>query len=577
MKKHLYRLLFLICSLSFSQTLLWHHRIGNEQYESVSFIALDASENVIITGNYDHALDFNPSASGVFSLIPHGFSDIYICKFNSNGQFLWAKSIGDQFNDLARAVTTDASGNIYVTGIFDGTVDFDPGPSSYTLSSSGPGNGFVLKLDPLGNFLWARAFASSSQNEGTRLITDAAGNVWITGYFSGTANFNAGGSSVQNLTAKGATDAFLVCFDAAGNFLFARNFGNAQSNAFGKSVTVNQNGHGILLVEFTNQCDADPDANSVVTHTSHGYSDLLIITLNSSGNYQTSFSVGGLYHEFGFEITTNNAGDIFVGGSFYSFQMDFDPGPAQVNLTNKGGLDGFVVKYNANGQFLQVWQFGSTGDDETNGVKIDNNGNVIIHGWFENVMDLNPGPAVQNAASIGAHDAFVVALNPSGNYLKSFTYGGAYFCDNAYCGTSDDMIYLATNGNGMLYCTAASSGTNVTFFPNTPQQIVTTSAGAYDIFNFKIQFNLTTSLIPTDIGELEITVFPQPCTNRLNIRISGDCKSLEIIDITGKGVRYIPAAGYSRMSLDVSDLNEGIYLLRLHYSSYEKTIRFVKN
>jgi hypothetical protein len=559
-----------------SQNLLWHHKIGNEQYESVSDITLDGSENVIITGNFDHSLDFNPSPSGVFSLTPNGFSDVYVCKFNSNGQFLWAKSIGDQFNDLARSVTTDASGNIYVTGIFDGTVDFDPGPSTFTLSSTGPGNGFVLKLDPQGNFLWARAFTSTAQNEGTRLACDASGNVWITGYFSGTANFNSGGTSAQNLTAKGATDAFLVGFDASGSFLFARNFGNASSNAFGKSVCTHPNGNASLLIEFTNQCDADP-SNAVIIHTSQGYSDLLVVTLTSSGNYMSSFSFGGLYHEFGFEIKTNSNGDIFVGGSFYSYQIDFDPGPANANFTNKGGLDGFVAKYTPNGQYLQAWQFGGTGDDEANGVKIDNNGNIIIHGWFENVMDANPGTAIQNVTSIGAHDAFVVALNAGGNYIKSFTYGGAYFCDNSYCGTSDDMIFMATNGNGMLYCTSASSGTNVTFFPNTPWQVVTASTGAYDVFNFKINFNLTTSFLEEPAGTNEIKAYPNPCSQNINISHVHECSSVEILDMTGKKILGIVPSYKNYLTLDVHNLNSGIYFIRVRFEEKEKVIKFVKD
>jgi hypothetical protein len=576
MKLHFLPFSLFFCIIVYSQNLLWHHRIGNEQYESVADIALDGSENVIITGNFDHSIDFNPSPSAVFSLTPNGFSDVYICKFNSNGQFLWAKSIGDQYNDLARSVTTDASGNIYVTGIFDGTVDFDPGPSAFTLSSSGPGNGFVLKLDPQGNFQWARGFNSTAQNEGSRLKCDASGNIWITGYFSGTANFNSGGTSIQNLTAKGATDAYLICFDAFGNFLFARNFGNTQSNAYGKSVSFNPTGNALLLVEFTNQCDADP-SSAVVTHTSQGYSDLLIITLNSSGNYLHSFSIGGLYHEFGFEITTNNAGEIFVGGSFYSYQIDFDPGPAQANFTNIGGLDGFVAKYLPNGQYLQAWQFGSTGDDETNGVKIDNYGNIILHGWFENTMDVNPGSSVQNVTSIGAHDAFVVALNPTGNFIKSFTYGGAYFCDNAFCGTSDDMIYLATNGNGMLYCTSASSGTNVTFFPNTPQQVVTSSTGAYDVFNFKINFNLVTSLWEEPAETNEVMVYPQPCSQILNISNTHECTYVEIFDMSGKKLSEIVPSNKKNATLDVRNLNTGIYFIRVRFEDKEKVIKFMKD
>jgi hypothetical protein len=103
-------------------------------------------------------------------------------------------------------MTVDASGNVYTTGVFSDTVDFNPGAGTFNLNSEGGYDVFVQKLDASGNFVWAKAFGSTSNDQGSSIRLDALGNVYTTGYFSGTVDFDPGAGSF-NLT--GSFDVFV--------------------------------------------------------------------------------------------------------------------------------------------------------------------------------------------------------------------------------------------------------------------------------------------------------------------------------------------------------------------------------
>src|SRR5690606_26678071 len=106
-------------------------------------------------------VDFDPG-NGVFNLTSADFEDIFISKLDANGNFVWAKRIGGTGSDFGYAISIDNNGNIYTTGAFMGTADFDPGTGSYTMSSSGFFDAFILKLDANGNFVWAKQFSGIS-------------------------------------------------------------------------------------------------------------------------------------------------------------------------------------------------------------------------------------------------------------------------------------------------------------------------------------------------------------------------------------------------------------------------------
>ncbi|CAN0444543.1 unnamed protein product, partial [Phaeothamnion confervicola] len=173
----------------------WAKNFGANLYNAGDGIATDASGNVYTTGNFFGTQDFDPG-SGVFNMSVTGSDDgIFISKLNSNGDLVWAKSIKNVYN-TADAIVVDASGNVIITGFFDkgDVMDFDPGPGTFNVSALGY-DMFVLKLNSDGEFIWMRHIRGTSAAAHVfpqSMALDAAGNIYTTGYFQTTVDFDPG-------------------------------------------------------------------------------------------------------------------------------------------------------------------------------------------------------------------------------------------------------------------------------------------------------------------------------------------------------------------------------------------------
>ena len=122
--------------------------------------------------------------------------------------------MGGPSQDFGIGVAVDAAGNVYTTGSFKGTVDFDPGAGVTNLTSAGEADVFVQKLDLSGNFVWVVGMGGPSSDLGYGVAVDAGGNVYITGYFTGTVDFDPG-AGMTNLTSVGSIDVFVLKLAAA--------------------------------------------------------------------------------------------------------------------------------------------------------------------------------------------------------------------------------------------------------------------------------------------------------------------------------------------------------------------------
>ena len=144
----------------------------------------------------------------------------------SSDLVVWAEAVGGIGADVARAVAVDIQGNFYVGGEFTGQVDFDPGPGTRRLGSSGGTDGFLMKLKPDGQVIWTNALGSTGDDRINALTVDLAGNVVVAGSFSGTVDFDFGPELVSQVS-SGGLDGFVASYDGAGAFRWARRFGGA--------------------------------------------------------------------------------------------------------------------------------------------------------------------------------------------------------------------------------------------------------------------------------------------------------------------------------------------------------------
>jgi hypothetical protein len=190
---------------------VWAGSMGSIGDDIGYAITVDSGGNAILTGGWGYSQtvstktmsrnnDFDPGA-GVLRLTDQGTNghDIFIVKLapNPDGsmQLSWTKDIGGSKTVLApgdwgRGITVDSSGNVYTTGSFSDSVNFNPGAGTYVLNSAGGRDIFVSKLDANGNFVAAADMGGTAYDDGASLAVDSSGNVWTTGGFRGTADFD---------------------------------------------------------------------------------------------------------------------------------------------------------------------------------------------------------------------------------------------------------------------------------------------------------------------------------------------------------------------------------------------------
>ena len=218
------------------------------------------------------------------------------------------------------SIVLDSTGYIYVTGYFNATADFDPGPGTYELASfGGDGDIFVSKLDPEGNFMWAKQMGGIYGDQGFSITLDKFTNIYITGEAEGEVDFDPG-PAVYNLTARGS---FVTKLDGSGNFVWAR-IVSATGFSTGRSIVVDANENVYTTGWFGGSVDFDPGPGDFTMDAS-GISNF-ILKLNRTGNFVWAKQMGGSFHWDAAAMAIDPAGSITVSGTFGSSE-DFDPGP----------------------------------------------------------------------------------------------------------------------------------------------------------------------------------------------------------------------------------------------------------
>ena len=187
---------------------VWAKVIGGTGDTFASGIAIDDSGNIYTTGGFSGTIDFDPGPQ-VYNITNFGFNDIFVSKLNASGDFVYAKKLGGNNHDVGRSIILDKSGNVYTTGFFMSTSDFDPGPGVFNLTSKPSSTSiFISKLNFLGDFEWAKSIGEASQSEGYSIAVDVNKNVYSTGYFGGTSDFDPG-EGIYDLTLAGVYDIFI--------------------------------------------------------------------------------------------------------------------------------------------------------------------------------------------------------------------------------------------------------------------------------------------------------------------------------------------------------------------------------
>ncbi len=348
----------------------WTKQYGSSDEEEGHSVTTDSSGNIYITGFSDGDLDGNTNS---------GYYDIFLTKFNSNGTKLWTKEYGSRNHDKGNSVTTDSSGNIYITGFTEHVIDGN--------TNSGGSDIFLTKFSSNGRKIWTKQYGSSSSDYGNSVITDSDGNIYITGTTYGDLDGN---------TNSGSTDIFLTKFSSDGTKLWTKQYGSSSSD-YGNSVTTDSSGN----IYITGETFGDLDGN-----TNSGGGDIFLTKFSSYGWKFWTKQYGSSSSDYGNSVTTDRSGNIYITGTTYG---DLD------GNTNRGFTDFFLTKFSSDGTKLWTKQYGSGSSDYGNSVTTDSYGNIYITGTFFSRSE-------QNAAE-DSYNIFLFKFSSDGTRLWSKLYG----------------------------------------------------------------------------------------------------------------------------------------------------------
>ncbi|MDX2173183.1 MAG: SBBP repeat-containing protein [Bacteroidota bacterium] len=400
-----------ILKLDANGNFVWAKSLGGTSNDYGYSIDIDASGNVFTCGSFLGTADFDPSA-GTFTLASSGNVDAFISKLDINGNFLWAKKIGSTTPDEANSIKVDASGNILNTGYFSNTVDFDPGPGTFTLNASGTINPYIQKLDGNGNFMWAKSFNSSTSSIGRSIVLDGVGNIYSTGTFDGILDLDPSISSFT-VASNGLDDFYISKLDASGNFVWAKSIGGSNTD-FVQSIKTDGLGNAFLTGYFKGLCDFDPGASTYTLNSftsDHAY----VLKLDALGNFAWVKNLGGSSSTtWGYDLTIDATNNVYTTGLFTG-SSDFDPGMGTFSLTSTGNTDIYITKLNSLGDFLFADKIGNTGGDIGRSIHITTLNILYLSGSFQGTVDFDLGVGTSTLDAVSSVKAYVTkyCVNPT--------------------------------------------------------------------------------------------------------------------------------------------------------------------
>lgn len=460
-------------------TLIWAKKIaGTSSSITVSpdidqgfNMVLDGGGNLIITGAFYGVVDFDPGPANV-TVSPNGLSDVFISKFDSNGNFVWVKTMGGSGNshEKIQSLFLDANNNIYIGGVFDTQADFNPGPGVNVLNAVEGLDGFFARYDSNGNYVWAKSISGTGGNEFINSIAvDSGGNVLIAGNFEGSCDFNPG-AATNVLNSLGSRDAFVAKYNSSGSYLWANQIGGIDDQNI-NVLKLDLSGNFYVSGMFVDTVDFDPGPG-VHTQTPAGSGDVFIAKYTSSGSYLWSKSIGGTGYEEAFSLLLDNNNAIYITGWFFG-TSDFDPGAGTSSVTSTGFNDVFYAKYDVAGNYIWSKSLGGQNpapDTHTQGafekgfsLASGTSGQVFLTGVFYGTADFDPGPGTANITSPASYsNAFWMRFDTLGNYLNAVAIGRYSETDSSQVG-----VCVEQGSNGDVYAAGYYRGTaDFDFGPN---------------------------------------------------------------------------------------------------------------
>ncbi len=348
------------------------------------------------------------------------FIFVQILNFNTlNAQIPkveWANVIGGKDIEVTGFITSDKLNNIYNSGEFIDTVDFDPGPQTFNLISNTVYSNYVSKYNMNGNFIWAKRFGNSIFDAILSITTDSLGNFYAAGVFKGLTDFNLG-IGVNNLSSNGQEAGFILKLDSNGNFVWAKKIG-ATFGSIARSIKIDKNQNILISGSFEGTGDFNLGLG-VYNLTSSGNKDNFILKLNNNGDFVWAKKIGNAYNDEYCPITLDRNDNVIASGQFYG-TIDLDPSANTSNVSSNISSGLYIVKLDMNGNFSWGKCINDIGTAEKKSIAVDSNENVYISSSFFGSVDFDPGIGTYSfttKTNFGILEGFALKLDSNGNFV----------------------------------------------------------------------------------------------------------------------------------------------------------------
>jgi len=515
----------------------WINHIGS----SGTDIYQDSGGYNYVCGNYEGA--FIKDDSLYVNTGPSG-NDIYVARLTNGGTMLWISTAGSSGNDEVSAIVTDSNQNSYITGSFSGTMQF----GDISVSSNGDTDIFVAKIDGQGNWLWAVSFGGTGPDSGSDIALDATGNIYLTGYFSGTVSFGT-----ELLTSNGGTDIFVAKLNSNDFSVIATRAGGVGDDNESR-IALNSAGQVVVCGKYT----VNGQINLWILH---GESLSLLNVVIFGG--ATDVSVTG--------IAVDGAGNYYLTG-YYNGSAVF----GNFTLQSVGENDVFVAKLNSQLQWQWAVSGGGAGNDVANAIAVNSNGTAYLTGFANGAVSFGP----YTVQPYRGKDILCAAVNSSGTWLWAKLTGSWY----DYPSPRDEWgSGIAINSGGNCIVTGAFSGEvpfgTSSYGPN----------GAYDTFISTLINGVDNDdPVAVPVSALNVSGYPNPFKDKVTIQL--DLKETtqvkaKLYNIKGELVKTLKdgVLPVGKSSLEWDGKNErqencasGIYILKVMADRKSKTIKLIK-
>jgi hypothetical protein len=539
MKQIIYIVFILLTINVNSQSLDWGYKIGGTYEDNCYDIAIDSADNVYLTGgicntvNFDlHGGSMNRTAEGTDN------SNIFVTVYNANMELKTAFVLNSNSWNYATDIEVDRERNIYISGFYSGTVDFNPAADSFKLTSSEP-HFFAAKYDSIGNFKWANNISKKKDNVGpirSTLRSDINSNIYI------------------------STPDTLCKVDPNGNILWS-----LHTNGF---AVYDEKSNFYIL------------SNSLTPWESETYSSLDLIKIDTSGNviFDKEIISNSSNYVNGF-INFDKSGNLLINGDYWGTtilgnskqislsneRMECCPiGPGQ-GCADCPSTNEYFAKFDTTGNVIWAFDFGENGPNPYI-IETSIDGTIYSLGFVNFSADFDHTEHIANLTNSG-YGNYVAKYDSSCNFIAATEFlGGSY---NDFIGNfilmNDFKAYMCGKFMNFIDIDLTSSEFELSSYINnnwSGEDIFIAKYSDFDIQNF------TTNSIKNFIDFPKLRVYPNPSTNYINIENSVAINRISIQNISGQIQLIIDE--YNGNPIDITQLKSGLYIMR--FELYEKII-----